>query len=458
MSIKQNFRTTMKKINGDLLTPILIFSRLQGKRKFLLESSSKFEGSGRYSFIGANPRKTYSGAGTTLTEHSHLTNKSYSYEGNLIHSLKQVMPRISNHTEYPFTGGAIGYIGYGVNQLDSRLQDTELELPTVNFHVYDTMIIFDHVTDELIVFHTNIEAEQTEPNIDDILEQLLQSKSMETMDYSLSAFHPQTTEEEFEQQFNHLQQALAGNEVAQVVLSRRLEAAFEGDAFALYRKLRIENLAPYMYYMEFDDHTIVGSSPESLVRVKNGIVTTKPVTGIRSRGLTTAEDFTIEQELQSNTKEIAAHHTLVELTKIDVEKVCVAGSVKVTNSLETIRSEQAIQLASEVEGKLSPSLHPIDALAHCVSATCVTGSPKHKAMQLIDQIEPVHRSFYGGALGYIGFNGQIDFALTTRTMLIKNSKAFLQLGTTITTETTRKDATEQIKMKTQSLSSLAKGD
>lgn len=365
MSIKQKFRTTMKKVNGDLLTPILIFSRLQGQRKFLLESSTKSEG-GRYSFIGANPRKTYSGSGTTLTELSHLTNKTYSYEGDLIHSLKQVMPRISNHTEYPFTGGAIGYISYGATSLDSQQSDTEIGIPTVNFHIYDTLIIFDHLTDELVVFHTNIEAEQKEPNIDAIIEQLLYATPAKSTDYSLSPFRYQTTELEFEQQIETLQRAIAKNDSTQVVLSRRLETEFDGDAFALYRKLRIHNQASYMYYIEFDDHTIVGSSPESLVRVHNGVVTTKPIAGIRPRGFTTTADLAIEQELRSNAQEIAEHNALVDIAKEDLEKICVAGSVKVTNYTATIRTENLMQLTSAVEGKLSPTLHAIDALAHCI--------------------------------------------------------------------------------------------
>ncbi|MGM9943398.1 MAG: metal ABC transporter ATP-binding protein, partial [Lysinibacillus sp.] len=148
--IKHKLRTTIKKVNGDCLTPVLIFNRLQGTRKFLLESSSKHETTGRYSFIGANPRKTYTGSGTTLTEISHLTGKSYSYEGDLVRSLKQVMPRVSNHTEYPFTGGAIGTIRF------NREQST---IPAVHFQVYDTIVIYDHVKDELTVIHTNIDAE-----------------------------------------------------------------------------------------------------------------------------------------------------------------------------------------------------------------------------------------------------------------------------------------------------------
>lgn len=457
MSIKQQFRTTMKKVNGDLLTPILIFSRLQGERKFLLESSSKNDNTGRYSFIGANPRKTYSGSETTLVEHSRLTNKTYHYEGDLIQSLKQVMPRISNHTEYPFTGGAIGYIRYGATQLASAQKQDVLNLPTVNFHVYDTMIIFDHMTDELIIFHTNIEAEQKEPNLDELIEQLLNGKPAETTDYTLSEFRLQQTDELFDQQVTELQQAATIQQGGQVVLSRRFDADFDGDAFALYRKLRVENPAAYMYYIAFDDHTIVGSSPESLLSVNNGVVSTKLVAGSRPRGTSTTDDIEIELALLGDKDEIAHHNTLIDIATADLQQITVPDSVEVTNYLTTIRSQHLMQLLSEIEGQLSPTLHAIDALVHCLPAGSVTGSPKQQAIELIDQLETVHRSFYGGALGYIGFNGQIDFTLISRTILIQEKLATIQSGTFINAQTNVKDATQQILMKSESLCALAKG-
>ena len=225
----------------------------------------------------------------------------------------------------------------------------------MQFHIYDTLVIFDHLTDELAVFHTNIEAEQTEPNIDDIIEQLFTASPIAETNYSLSSFTTHTQKEGFAQTFC---------------------ADFSGDAFALYRKLRVENSSPYMYYIEFDDHTLVGASPESLLNVRDGIV-------------------------KSN-------------ASADLQKICVANSVEAT--------------ASETTGTLSPTLHAIDALTHCLPAT--------------------------GALGYIGFNGQIDFAHTVQTMVLTDNKAYLQ---TATTEIMRKGAAEQIASQVQAFSSLAKG-
>lgn len=216
-------RTTIRKINGDCLTPILIFNRLEGKQKFLLESSAKHETIGRYSFIGVNPRKTYEGKGTTLTEISHFTGKTYSYEGDLIQSLKQVMPRISQHTEYPFTGGAIGFI-----------KDNE-----VRFQVFDTVIIFDHMTDEFIIVHTNIEAEQQTPDLDMLIEQITQGK-------------PGQQDDDYE-----------------------LQKSTDSNPFSFYRNLRVQQRAAYLYYVEFANETFIGTSNESVLNVKNSLVTTE---------------------------------------------------------------------------------------------------------------------------------------------------------------------------------------
>ena len=379
--IKHKLRTTIKKVNGDCLTPVLIFNRLQGTRKFLLESSDKYETTGRYSFIGANPRKTYTGSDTTLTEISHLTGKSYSYEGDLVRSLKQVMPRVSNHTEYPFTGGAIGSIRF------NREQST---IPAVQFQVYDTIVIYDHVKDELIVIHTNIDAEMTEPNIDDIINQILNGTATVPDTFSLGVFTEQTTQQQFEAQVDAAQQLITAGEIAEIVLSRKLQADFSGDAFSLYRQLRVQLPSPYMYYIEFGDHTVIGASPESVVSVYDGQLTTTTAT--------------------------------------DVESLCAKSSIQHDGSI--------------ISGTLSPTLHAIDALTHLLPANRVTGKPKEAAVQAIQAIEKQQRVLYGGAIGYIGFNGQIDFALASRTLLLQHGKAITEVGATVTASSDAKELYE----------------
>ncbi|ATP38905.1 metal ABC transporter ATP-binding protein [Solibacillus sp. R5-41] len=316
MTLKQKFRTSMKKVNGDLLTPISIFLRLQGKRKFLLESSTKNEGNGRYSFIGVDPRKTYSGNDTHLQDFSHLTNKHYHYEGELISLLKQVMPRVTSQTEYPLTGGGIGYI----HALPATLQST---VPTLQFHVYDTLIIFDHLTDEIAVFHTNIEAEQVEPNIDQLIDELFTDSTLGDTYYTLHSLQQES-------------QKLA-------------TAQFSGDVFALYRNLRVQEAAAYMYYIEFDECTVIGTSPKSFLQIRDGVLST--------------------------TNEEA-----------NLDTLCQTNSIKKQNALQT--------------GLLSPAFHAIDAVK-----------------QLIPQ---------DGLIGYIGFNGQVDFTTPVKTLTIIDDKAYIQ--------------------------------
>ena len=315
MSIKQRFRTSMKKINGDVLTPISIFQRLQGERKFLLESSMKYEGNGRYSFIGVSPRKTYRGKQEQLIDTSHLTNKHYTYEGELISLLKQVMPRISSHTEYPFTGGGIGYI----NALSN-------DLPELEFHVYDTLVIFDHLTDEIAVFHTNIEAEEVAPNIDAFIDELFANPTPEETTYAL-----QTPEPESDGTYG---------------------ATFTGDAFALYRKLRIEHAAPYMYYIDFDDCTVVGTSENNYLQVRDGAL--------------------------SATDQAAP-----------IERFCQGASDTVNN----------IQ-----HGELNPTLHALD---------------------VVKALKPAQ-----GLIGYIGFNGQVDFTTPENTITITGNRAHIRTNQT----------------------------
>lgn len=315
MHTKQTVRTTAKTVNGDLLTPISIFQRLHGQRKFLLESSDKYGGAGRYSFIGTNPRKLYHGNEEALTDYHYIHDKTYVYEGELLRSIKQVMPRVSSNTELPFTGGAIGYI-------DTHKQEAL-------FQIYDTLIIFDHLTDTLTIFHTNIEAEHQTPNFEEVLAQLFTARPTEQTSYTLTPFVNQ-------------------------------QATFTGDPLALYRKLRVQLASAYLYYIEFDDKTIIGAEQESLLSVQNRHV---------SANLFTPIAVDVQQRFKS---------------------ICVEGSTQLDESVTT----------TKLNGALQPTLHPIEALAQFVPKT--------------------------GALGYIGFNGQLDFTQMARSITISEQQAITQ--------------------------------
>ena len=424
----KNLRTTMKKLNGDSLTPILIFRRLQGKQKFLLESSSIQKGSGRYSFIGMNPVKAYRGQDGQLEELDYTNGRSYTHEGDLYKLLKRLMPRITDDVNFPFTGGAVGYVGYGAARNGEKRTEDDLEMPDVYFNIYDTIIIYDHELHEVTLLHTEINPVYGGPNLEALEEMILNGVTEKEAEVNMSPYRCEITQQQFEDQVREAISFIDKGVAEQIVISRRLEADIQGDPFALYRKLRKSNPSPYMYYMEFEDHTVIGTSPESLVKVTGDTVMVNPIAGTRRRGKDHAEDIALEEELRKDPKELAEHDMLVELSKNEMNEMCIPETVHVSNYMETVRYEHVMHLVSEVEGTLAHGLHALDALKKSSPAGTVTGSPKSVAMDIIDQLEKQHRGIYGGAIGYIGLNGNIDFALTIRTMLIKDEKAYVQAG------------------------------
>lgn len=427
-TVQESFRTTIKKLNGDSLTPILILRRLKGERKFLLESSDMHDGSGRYSFIGVNPLKSFTGRNGKLIEHYYENGKEYTHEGNVFELLKRLMPSISDNTGIPFTGGAVGYVGYEGSLNKKPTLEDEINLPSVYFNIYETLIIFDHQLDEVTLINTVTGSDGEVPDLDSIAEQILSRSEQQDGEIHISEYSCSVTQEQFEELVRKAKVYIEKGEVEQVVLSRRLVANFTGDPFTLYRKLKKRNPSPYMYYMEFDDHVIVGTSPESLVQVIDRKVTTNPIAGTRRRGRTDEEDVSLEKELLSDPKEISEHNILVDLSIKELGKVCVPESVQVTNYKKLVRYEHVMHIVSEVEGILSPVLHPLDGLMSCFPAGTVTGSPKQRSIEIIEELELMQRSFYGGSIGYLGFNGNMDFALTIRTMLLKDGKVYVQAG------------------------------
>lgn len=425
---QSSLRTTMKKINGDSLTPILIFRRLRGRQKFLLESSSFSKGSGRYSFIGMNPVKAYRGQEGAIEELDYTNGRTYKHKGDLYQLLKRLMPRITDDANFPFTGGAVGYVGYGAARNGAGRKYDDLKMPDVYFNIYDTIIIYDHEQSEVTLLHTEINPVYGSPKLEGLEEMITSGAIDEEIEVKMSPYQSTVTQQQFEDRVREAKAFINKGDAEQIVLSRRLEADIEGDPFALYRKLRKSNPSPYMYYMEFENHTVIGTSPESLVKVTGDKVMVNPIAGTRRRGKNEQEDFALEVELRGDAKELAEHDMLVELSKKEMAAICHSETVQVTNYMETVRYEHVMHLVSEIEGTLAHGLHALDALKTCLPAGTVTGSPKPIAMDIIEELENRHRGIYGGAIGYIGLNGNLDFALTIRTMLIKEGKAYVQAG------------------------------
>lgn len=343
-------RTTIHTLNGDSLTPILIFRRLDGSHKFLLESSAKHESSGRYSFIGCTPRKTYVGSNTLLTEYVSATEKTYTHEGNLHVLLKRLMPRVSNVTQFPFSGGAIGYIR----------PTSAGELPQVNFNIYETIIVFDHLTDEVTIIHTNIDAEAKTPNLEAIAEQITQGTAAQFEPFAL-------------QQDQH----------------------YTGHAFSAYRKLRKTKASAYMYYVEFNDHTIIGTAPESLIHVAHATIRAHIMTGSVTKSTSYQENAVLINDLRQQPTIAQQHQQSITERIEQLKRVSNAASVQIIKDAAPLYSNQHIHLHAVVEAQLSSVLHPIDALTACTH----------------------HTNALHGAVGYIGFNGQLDFTEATESFI-----------------------------------------
>ena len=420
-------RTKMKTINGDSLTPILIFRRLQGQRKFLLESSAQHEGAGRYSFIGANPRKTYKGHVDEIQEVAYKTGQVYTHKGDLFVLLKRLMPRITNTTQFPFSGGAVGFVRHKETSLFTS-KNEKFSLPDVYFHVYETIIVFDHVTDEVTLIHTNIDAEKKEPDLDELAKQLLTAKEEEDTPCFSHSFESESMEQ-FQTKLMEAKEIL-DSEVNRIVLSKQFLATLDGDAFSLYRTLRKKNPAAYMYYVAFDDHIVMGTSPESLIRVKGERVLATPTEGMAKRGDTKAEDLANERILVEDLQIRHAHAVLVRAKQQELQSVCARDSIQLLDPMRIERSKQALYMTTRIEGKLLPMLHALDVLKATLPET----------VQMREGTDEV----FCGAVGFIGFNGHLDFALTARSMVVMNQTLHMQTAITVTNYTNSNQLIKQI--------------
>lgn len=421
-------KTTRVTINGDTLSPIAIFKRLQGTRKFLLESSLKHEASGRYSFIGANPVRELRGSVNELIDRSLLTGEITVHSGKPLESLKTLLPFENDDLGFPFTGGAVGYIGYDViahyEDIGPALPD-ERDMPDIHLLIYETVVVYDHQKQDVTILHKG-----TSPSPIKEIEHQLAMKEFEEEESERSClpFTSNVSKQSFIDQVERAKEYIRAGEVFQIVLSQRLKTTYTGDPFTLYRKLRKDNPSPYMFYMDFDEHVVLGASPESLMSIQGNRVTTNPIAGTRRRGHTPDEDAKLAKELLADPKELAEHRMLVDLGRNDLGRISEIGSVHLTKYMHIEIYQHVMHIVSEVAGTLRNDQHPLDALVACLPAGTVSGAPKIRAMQIIQDMENVKRGVYAGAVGYIGFNGNIDIALAIRTLVIKDQTAYVQAG------------------------------
>jgi anthranilate synthase component 1 len=439
------FVPVVKEIMADLLTPVSAFLKIaeDADYAFLLESVEGGEHVGRYSFLGKDPFLLLRArGGRTIVEQGGSVSES---DRPFIDKLRALMadfrsPFVPGLPR--FTGGAVGYLGYGAaSWFEPVLGDLGDEIDGTDqagFMLFDTVLAFDHVQHRiLIISNARITA-------DDDLESLYQfacariqflERELER-NLSSSALAPRSpleirsnhTRERFEEQVRTAKEYIAAGEIYQVVLSQRFESDVDAEPFSVYRALRHVNPSPYMYFIRMGAVSVVGSSPEMLVRVEGVRTETHPIAGTRPRGRTSEEDLRLAEELKRNEKERAEHVMLVDLGRNDLGRVCEYGSVRVPQFMGLERFSHVMHLTSIVEGRLAEDQDRLDALVACFPAGTVSGAPKVRAMQIIRELEPDGRGLYAGAVGYLDFAGNLDFCIAIRTVVMSGGKAYVQAG------------------------------
>jgi anthranilate synthase component I len=424
-------------IEGDTFTPISIYQKLSGQKKFLLESSFKHQDSGRYSFIGSNPLFELMGT-KQKGEILYRNGTREEFIGNPLLKIKELLPfkPKGDRQDIPFTGGGIGYVGYDTVRLFEEIGDEladEIGVADIHLMFYEVLIVFDHLEQKIYLVGTALLEDSTTDDIHRQVQKLkmeiLQAKKEDSViPVTFSPFTSQIPKSDFITKVEKAKEYIQKGDIFQVVLSHRMKAHYTGNPFDFYRKLRIQNPSPYMYFIDFEEFSIAGTSPESLIKVKGDLVITNPIAGTKPRGSTPEQDIEIENDLKHDEKELAEHKMLVDLGRNDLGKVCEFGSIQLDKYLEVERYRYVMHIVSEVSGKLSPENTPIDALISCLPAGTVSGAPKIRAMEIINELEVTKRGVYSGAIGYISSNGDIDFALAIRTMLMKKGMAYIQAG------------------------------
>lgn len=418
-------------IEGDIYTPIGIFQSVKGKKKFLLESSLKHEQNGRFSFIGMNPYMEMKSVGN-LVQIERENEPAEEVKGRFLDVVKRYMPTIQlDNAPFPFIGGAVGYIGYDLirqyEDIGKAVKD-ELSMPDAHLMFYRDVMVYDHISQMISIISLDDGTDfngRAEKLIRDIQTGVEAPAESEKKKY---VFRPSVTEEQFKEMVAKAKQEIVKGEIFQVVLSQRFRTEFQGDAFQFYRGLRRVNPSPYMFYLDFEEYQIVGSSPESLIKGNESTVITNPIAGTRRRGVTSKEDETLEKELLSDEKELAEHKMLVDLGRNDLGRVCEIGSIQLSKYMLIEKYKYVMHIVSEVQGKKRPDVGNTDVLAACLPAGTVSGAPKIRAMQIINELEGVKRNVYAGAVGYFSYHGSFDFALAIRTMVVKDGEAVIQAG------------------------------
>ncbi len=436
-----------RKVLADLDTPLSAYFKLvAGPYSYLFESVHGGEQWGRYSIIGLPARRVIriSGERVQIWHGGEITEEVVT--GDPLSWIKQFARRyqIPDEDDLPrFSGGLVGYFGYEtIGYIEPRLKPSlnkpdGLNTPDILLMESEDLVVFDNLTGKLqLITHADPQEPdalaRAEAKLDLWVSRLHGScpypQEPDSKHISETDFISGFTREGFEQAVRRIKDYIVAGDVMQVVLSQRLSIPYRGDPLSVYRALRCLNPSPYMYHLNLGDFHIVGSSPEILVRLEEGTVTVRPIAGTRPRGQTGEEDRLLERELLADPKELAEHLMLIDLGRNDAGRVAEIGSVKVTDQMIIERYSHVMHIVSNVVGRIRPGLDAFDVLRATFPAGTVSGAPKIRAMEIIAELEPVKRGIYSGAVGYIGWSGNLDTAIAIRTAVIKDGQLHVQAG------------------------------
>ena len=423
--------TLKKTINADIITPILAYLRLELKHKLILESIPREKENSRYSMIAYNPVHEIKFENGVLTDNGQVKT------GDPLDYLGELTVKNTEASSLPFTGGAIGFVSYDTISFYENIGEIPEDVigtPDLHFFLYESYLIFDHKKEQITIVESDIYSGRSELDqelaMSLVLSNLTQphKNEFETVKLNPLSFTSNTAKAEFMGMVEQAQTYIKNGDMFQIVLSQRLTSQITGNPFDYYRNLRLTNPSNYLYFLDFGDYQIMGASPESLVSVKNGVVTTNPIAGTRPRGADEAEDDALSKDLLGDQKEVAEHRMLVDLGRNDIGKISKVGAVKVTKYMEVEYFRYVMHLTSVVKGELLDSVSSLDALKSTLPAGTVSGAPKIRAMQRIYELEKTKRGIYAGAIGYLSSNSDMDFAIALRTMVLKDGKAHAQAG------------------------------
>jgi anthranilate synthase component 1 len=441
-----NLIPVFEEIHYDLETPISAFRKIDdGKTSFLLESVDGGEKWGRYSFLGSGSSHLFRSKGE---EFEILKNGEVFQKGKVkdpLQALEDFMgiyhPVL--HDDLPrFSGGAVGYLSYDIVRSFERIPNLlhqDIDLYDCSFMITDTLLVFDNLKKKIkVIFNAYLDGCQSveeayrgaQEKIKSIIKRLQRyvPPSVGQEPFTPSPLHSNFSQEAYMEVVERAKEYIRAGDIIQVVPSQRFSTEIHCEPFDIYRALRSINPSPYLFYLKMNDLVLLGSSPEVMVRLEGKKIELRPIAGTRRRGKTREEDLSLEKDLLADEKEKAEHIMLVDLGRNDVGRVSEIGSVKVTELMTVERYSHVMHIVSNVQGTLAPERNAFDVFRATFPAGTVSGAPKIRAMEIIEELEPVRRGFYAGAVGYFSFLGNMDTCITIRSILIKDGKAYVQAG------------------------------